>query len=242
MKNNIKTIREQQNLTQKDCADIFGVTLRAWQTYEQGISDPKYDVLCKIADYFKVTLDYLLGRETAPVNPYAYLPADAKEQEAVEKFLSLSEDTRKAILTAMDMLIAEMKAERETITAATLFIDYYSEPASAGTGYYLDSSAEPPQKLEIIDTPEARQADFAIRISGDSMETDLSDGDIVLIQSYAHTDIRPGDIGVFIQDGEGYVKELGDGVLISHNPTYPPIQMQDGTTAVGKVLGKATVK
>ena len=66
MKNNIKILRENRNLTQKDCADIFGVTLRAWQTYEQGVSDPKYETLCKIADYFDVTVDYLLGRECNP--------------------------------------------------------------------------------------------------------------------------------------------------------------------------------
>lgn len=65
MKNNIKTVREQKNMTQKECADAFGVTLRAWQTYEQGISEPKYEMLCRIADFYGVTTDYLLGREPA---------------------------------------------------------------------------------------------------------------------------------------------------------------------------------
>ncbi len=54
MKNNIKVLREQKNLTQQECADVFNVKLRAWQTYEQGISEPKFEVLCKIADYFNV--------------------------------------------------------------------------------------------------------------------------------------------------------------------------------------------
>lgn len=63
MKNNIKAAREKQGLTQQECAELFNVKLRAWQTYEQGVSEPKFEVLCKIADKFGVTTDYLLGRE-----------------------------------------------------------------------------------------------------------------------------------------------------------------------------------
>ena len=79
MKNNIKVLREQRKLTQQECADVFNVKLRAWQTYEQGISEPKFEVLCKIADYFNVSLDYLLGRETPPP------PPDAMEVLGIEK-------------------------------------------------------------------------------------------------------------------------------------------------------------
>ena len=52
MKNNIKAVREIKDMTQKECADSLGVTLRAWQTYEQGVSEPKQELLCKIADMF----------------------------------------------------------------------------------------------------------------------------------------------------------------------------------------------
>ena len=47
MENNIKNVREHKNLTQKNCADALGFTLRAWQTYEQGVSEPKNELLCK---------------------------------------------------------------------------------------------------------------------------------------------------------------------------------------------------
>lgn len=79
MKNNIKVLREQKKMTQQECATVFGVKLRAWQTYEQGISEPKYEMLCKIADYFNVTLDYLLGRELPPP------PTDKLEVLGIEK-------------------------------------------------------------------------------------------------------------------------------------------------------------
>lgn len=68
-------------MTQQECANVFGVKLRAWQTYKQGISEPKYEMLCKIADYFNVTLDYLLGREL-PASP-----TDTIEILSMEKML-----------------------------------------------------------------------------------------------------------------------------------------------------------
>ncbi len=70
MKLRIKEIREKIGLSQKKCADEVGVTLRAWQNYEQGEREPKYEILCKIADLFGVTTDYLLGREK-PKEPTA---------------------------------------------------------------------------------------------------------------------------------------------------------------------------
>lgn len=63
MKNNIKLAREYKGLTQQECASNLGITLRAWQGYEQGIREPKFEYLCKIADMLDVTTDYLLGRE-----------------------------------------------------------------------------------------------------------------------------------------------------------------------------------
>lgn len=106
MKNNIKVEREKNNLTQKDCADIFGVTLRAWQTYEQGVSEPKYEMLCKIADYFNVSLDYLLGREP-PSDPLATLGLtihEISDDEFIRRYRNLPEDGRKLFLNVMRML------------------------------------------------------------------------------------------------------------------------------------------
>lgn len=46
-----------------------------------------------------------------------------------------------------------------------------------------------------------------------------------------------GQIGVFLMDGQLWVKELGDGVLISHSPAYPPRPMTDDVRCQGLVLG-----
>lgn len=103
MKNNIKNVREQKNMTQKECADVFGVTLRAWQTYEQGVSEPKYEMLCRIADYYGVTTDYLLGREPA-INPLAMLNISVKEissDKFIETYEKLPETAKQIFIDTM---------------------------------------------------------------------------------------------------------------------------------------------
>lgn len=102
MKNNIKAAREKHGLTQQECADLFDVKLRAWQTYEQGVSEPKFEVLCKIADLFGVTTDYLLGREPAP-DPFADLNLNKEsETNVIDKYMSLPPNIRACL---MDVLL-----------------------------------------------------------------------------------------------------------------------------------------
>lgn len=110
MKNNIKAAREKQGLTQQECADLFDVKLRAWQTYEQGVSEPKFEVLCKIADLFGVTTDYLLGREPAP-DPFADRNLNKEsEEDVINKYMSLPPNVRACL---MDVLLQLADAAKQ---------------------------------------------------------------------------------------------------------------------------------
>lgn len=110
MKNNIKAAREKQGLTQQECADLFDVKLRAWQTYEQGVSEPKFEVLCKIADVFGVTTDYLLGREPTP-DPFADLNLNKEsETNVIDKYMSLPPNIRTCL---MDVLLQLADAAKQ---------------------------------------------------------------------------------------------------------------------------------
>lgn len=110
MKNNIKAAREKHGLTQQECADLFDVKLRAWQTYEQGVSEPKFEVLCKIADLFGVTTDYLLGREPAP-DPFADLNLNKEsEEDVIDKYMSLPPNIRACL---MDVLLQLADAAKQ---------------------------------------------------------------------------------------------------------------------------------
>ena len=64
------------------------------------------------------------------------------------------------------------------------------------------------------------------------------DGDRVLVE---HTDrLRPGEIGIFLVDNEGYIKEYRPDGLHSHNPDYGriPLSGEEPVRCVGRVIGK----
>ena len=58
----MKELRKEKKLKQQELADEFSVKLRTYQGYEYGESDPEVAKLLAIADFFDVSLDYLMGR------------------------------------------------------------------------------------------------------------------------------------------------------------------------------------
>ena len=64
----LKELRKKSNLTQKALAEIVGSSERGIQNYELENNKPTSDVLIKLADYFNVSTDYLLGRVTYTQN------------------------------------------------------------------------------------------------------------------------------------------------------------------------------
>ncbi|MGI6014321.1 MAG: helix-turn-helix domain-containing protein [Oscillospiraceae bacterium] len=64
--NRLITIRKSNNLTQKQLASAIGLSEVGVQNYESGRRKPAFDVLIALADYFDVSLDYLVGRSDDP--------------------------------------------------------------------------------------------------------------------------------------------------------------------------------
>ncbi|EGP4751900.1 helix-turn-helix domain-containing protein [Enterococcus faecium] len=59
---NLTNLRKEKGLKQTDMALLLKINNRQYQRYESGDSDPKLDTLIALADYFDVSLDYLVGR------------------------------------------------------------------------------------------------------------------------------------------------------------------------------------
>jgi len=60
--NRIKTLRKEHNLNQKEFAKILNIQNTTLSQYENGINTPSDEMKIMIADYFDVSIDYLLGR------------------------------------------------------------------------------------------------------------------------------------------------------------------------------------
>lgn len=59
-------LKTDRNLLQKDIAAAIGLSLRAYQYYEKGQKEPTLSALVRLADFFEVSLDYLVGRSDDP--------------------------------------------------------------------------------------------------------------------------------------------------------------------------------
>lgn len=68
------------------------------------------------------------------------------------------------------------------------------------------------------------------------MEPLYHDGDMLLIEPTV--DMEIGEIGIFIVDGEAYVKKLGDKELISLNEDYGNIPLTEYTSCMGRVVDR----
>ncbi len=58
----LKKLRKDKKITQKELAKILNIQNTTLSQYENGVNEPNDEMKVKIADYFGVTIDYLLGR------------------------------------------------------------------------------------------------------------------------------------------------------------------------------------
>lgn len=126
--------------------------------------------------------------------------------------------------------------EINTSTQKTIILPFYRTPASAGTGSLLSDEA-PVEYINVPKTEETAAADFMLEVRGNSMQPKFFDGDSVLVKQT--NSIYEGEIGLFILNGESYIKKMGRKELISLNPAYEPIKLSeyDDIRCAGKVIG-----
>ena len=58
----LKELRVEKGATQKEVADFIGCSSLVYSRYEREVREPDIDALCKLADYFNVTVDYIVCR------------------------------------------------------------------------------------------------------------------------------------------------------------------------------------
>ena len=115
-------------------------------------------------------------------------------------------------------------------------IHLYDIPLSAGLGEDILDSDTPFVEYET----DIEDGDFALHVSGDSMEPEIPDGSIVFVKK--QSEIADGISGAFFLNGEVYCKKLlhkdGEVFLCSNNAKYKPIEIHDGDTLIvyGKIV------
>lgn len=112
-------LRKDKHLLQKDLADFLSISIGTVSNYETGAHEPDFETLCKLADFFQVSTDYLLGRTD--------LPYDVKKlnepirdgitiSDITHTLLNMSRENLDSVLEYMELLTFKNKmiAERNT--------------------------------------------------------------------------------------------------------------------------------
>ena len=162
--------------------------------------------------------------------------SDIQKQRLIHNFDILNPDGRTKLVAYSDDLAEIPKYTEEDTKKKYRVIPYSTIAASAGAGEDIDDNSW--ENITIPDISEYRQADFAVRVHGNSMQPDYEDGDTVLVRQ--QDVIGEGAVGLFWVKGKGgVIKKMGRGELISLNPEYENIVYDtDKGRCFGKIIGK----
>lgn len=90
MTNNFLNLRLQKNSTQVEIAKLLNMSQGSYRKYETGETEPSIEKLIKLADYYNVSIDYLVGRDYA--SPIGYL--NEFDTIAVQNYLMLNDKNK----------------------------------------------------------------------------------------------------------------------------------------------------
>ena len=216
--------RREMGLSQAELAMLLrgegiDVTNQAISKWENGSTLPnakQFLILCRVLEIDDIGGEFLVGGRGGLL-----AGLDNMGRKKVREYIEL--------LRSSGLYVAEPEPER----CRTLPL--YSIAVSAGTGQFLDS--EDYEMTEVgPEVPE--NANFGVRVAGDSMEPQFHDGQTVWIRQQ-HS-LMTGEIGIFLYDGCAYLKQLVavDDHLALHslNPAYPDIEISPELPL--RVLGK----
>ena len=97
---NIKLLRARRGLSQQQLASVINVSQQSINKYENHDVEPNIDTLCAIADYFNVSIDFLIGRTDIDrkIENTSFCELNESEEQLISFWRSLSETDKKTIL------------------------------------------------------------------------------------------------------------------------------------------------
>jgi len=251
----IRAARRAAKVNQQGLADAVGVSRATVAGWETGHSRPDLDLIPSVCDALGLSLNgfFGLGEERS-----------GKENTLLEAFRRLEAGDQQAILYQVSALAEGRRGERGRAVSPSTgrpapgrspapgkrrlspaspggaggIVSLFYSDLSAAAGFGAPLGEESGERVWLRRNERTARADEIIRVNGHSMEPTFQDGDEVLVE---HTDsLREGEIGIFLVDGEGYIKEYRREGLVSHNPAYPMMRFSEGNDirCLGRVLGK----
>jgi len=168
--------------------------------YDKGYENIKLANLVKLARFFGVSLEFLSDDSI----DFEKGMEEAEIKAISESYIALSRRGRKMVRKLMDEIRVYESAqkEQEPESREPEYIREYLTPAAAG---YASPAEGEDYVLIPKDENTPKNADFAVRISGDSMEPYIKDGSRVYVSRMC--ELTDGDVGIFFVDGDMKCKQ-----------------------------------
>ena len=237
--NRIKLFRKSAGFTQDELAQKLNTTKQTISRYEKGERKANQDMLFSLCDILGVSIDdFFPSISNNSATPTA--SPDLLTQQITDKVVQLTPDNKKIVLRTSEELLESQKAnggiyrqknEEETkINEVSEVISLYqvevvSETAAAcGFNYGFGYDDTDREIIEVDEQPPRH--DIATKVSGDSMQPDYQDGDILYLVDKGLTTYN-GDLAVIAYRDRSYFKKIytenGRLRLVSLNDKYEDI-------------------
>ena len=212
-------------------ASAVQVSGNAVSNWETGRTRPDISLIPAICEALGISPCQLFEMED-PGRDYS-----EEEQQLVSLYRGLSAGNRRALrLLAGSLKDAQLGDACPDITA----LRFMEKGLAAGTGDPSEFE-EHGRPIYLYSSPLISRADYVFPVSGDSMEPEYRDGDLVLVQAIPEgPELQYGETGAFIKGNEQFIiKALGADGLESLNPAYPVMHFDESASVylIGRVIG-----
>lgn len=215
----LKELRKEKGISGLELANIFKVHKGSVSNWETNRRSPDKEMIVKLAEYFGVTVDYLLGNSDI---------RQAKDRKTIDLFPGYSFSDNPNALDFLKEINKEQAVKLPIVgsvragVGGVAFDDYL--------GYEYAHGINPNEAIY-----------FYLKVKGDSMEPKISEGDLALVRK--QDDIENGELAVVVINGyEGVIKKVIKKEncieLHSFNMYYPPRVFADEELEVLKIVGK----
>lgn len=227
--NQIKVFRKSTGLTQDELAQKLNTTKQTISRYEKGDRKANQDMLFSLCDIFGVSIDdFFPSTNENSTTPTA--SSDLLTQQIMDTVVQLTPDNKKIVLRTSEELLERQNEEETKINEVSEVISLYqvevvSETAAAcGFNYGFGYDDTDRETIEVDEQPPRH--DIATKVSGDSMQPDYQDGDILYLADKGLTTYN-GDLAVIAYGDRSYFKKIytenGRLRLVSLNDKYEDI-------------------
>ncbi|MEI4309772.1 XRE family transcriptional regulator [Streptococcus suis] len=239
--NAIKDLRKSKKLTQKQLSELTGYKQNTISNHENGNRQLDENDIRVYAKALDVSPQTLFDKTNPRLSTIPSTTPKTVSDDVLRLDRDLHSNNHKSWIRYGNALldkqntVTDSKNTVNELQATYHTYNYYDQPASAGTGQYLNDV-----KVETIELPIEVDADFVVPIYGDSMEPEYHSGDYVFVK--LSVDLSDGDIGVFAYNGDAYIKQLRitdqGAYLHSLNPEYDdiPITADTDFRTIGEVV------